>query len=327
MAIEGLLRDLGIHDVFQMLDLGRKSGTLTVQSELRDNAGTVLFEQGKVVSASIRSNPHRIGDLLVRSGRLTDADLARARETQEGGDTRRLGEILVALDLVTSKEIQRQMRLQVEAVVFELMSWREGYFHFEEGLDEELLQEAGAPLSTESLLMEAARRIDEWSRIADRVPNLSVVPELAPAEEGHAAQLDLLPPEWQVLALIDGSRDLRDISASVAMSEFEVARIAYGLVSTGVITLRPPERRSRIAPLPTGRAAVVSATPIAVIPEGLRRGALAFRRGDLSDGIAQWRAFLGSTPQYPGASAIRQGIAAAERLRDVITREVPDVRG
>ena len=82
MAIEGPLRELGIHDVFQLLDLSRKTGTLLVTSELRDNDGTVLFEKGRIISAAIRSNPHRIGDLLVRSGRLTPEDMARAQLAQ-----------------------------------------------------------------------------------------------------------------------------------------------------------------------------------------------------------------------------------------------------
>lgn len=327
MPIEGPLRELGIHDVFQLLDLSRKSGSLTVISELRDNAGTVLFENGKIIAASIRSNPHRIGDLLVRSGRLTDAELASARGMQEQGDRRRLGEILVALDLVTTKEIQRQMRLQVEAVVFELMSWREGFFRFEEGLDEEMLLEAGIPLSTESLLMEGARRIDEWSRIVDRVPNLSVIPELSPVDEEHPAQLDLLPTEWQVLSMIDGSNDLREIATAVAMSEFEVAKIVYGMVSTGVVMLRLPERNSRVSPLPADTVTVGNATPVATVPEPLRRGALAFHRGDLNEGIAQWRMFIGSNPEYSGVAAIHEGVVAAERLRDILAREVPSVRG
>ena len=188
MAIEGPLRELGIHDVFQLLDLSRKTGTLRVTSVLRDNEGVVLFENGKVILASIRSNPHRIGELLVRSGRLTDNDLLRVREVQQQGDNRRFGEILIALGLVTTREMERQMRLQMEAVVFELMSWSEGQFRFDEGLTEESLRDAMVPMSTESLLMEGARRIDEWSRIADRVPNLSVIPDLAPADSSHSTR-------------------------------------------------------------------------------------------------------------------------------------------
>lgn len=326
MAIEGPLRELGIHDVFQLLDLSRKTGTLRVYSELRDNEGTVLFENGKIITAAIRSNPHRIGDLLVRSGRLTDVEMARAQREQQQGDPRRLGEILVALGLVTTKEIERQMRLQIEAVVFELMSWREGFFRFEEGLAEEELKHAGVPLSTESLLMEGARRIDEWSRIADRVPNLSVIPYLTPPDEDHPPLLDLLPTEWQVLTLIDGAHDLREMSATLAMSEFDVARIVYGLVTTGVIRLRPPERASRVMPLPRDPAPAERLTPIDMTAEPVRRGASAFRRGEFAEGIAVWSAFVAAAPGYPGVAAIQDGVEAATRLRDVLAREAPDGR-
>ena len=327
MAIEGPLKELGIHDVFQLLDLSRKTGMLLVTSELRDNEGTVLFENGKIVSATIRSNPHRLGDLLIRSGRLAELDMMRAQALQQRGDRRRLGEILIALDLVTPKEIERQMRLQIEAVVFELMSWREGFFRFEEGLSEAQLQEAGVPLSTESLLMEGARRIDEWSRIADRVPNLSMVPYITPPDDEHPPLLDLLPTEWQVLALIDGANDLRGISAALAMSEFDVARITYGMVSTGVIRLRHPERTSRaIQPTRDGAKRDAHVTPVDAASEPLWRGAAAFRRGDFTEGIAVWRQFVKSMPHYPGFASILDGISAATALVQVLEREVPSGR-
>ena len=94
---------------------------------------------------------------------------------------------------------------------------------FERPRRAQAMREAAAPLSTESLLMEGARRIDEWSRIADRVPNLSVIPDLAPTDADHPALLDLLPQEWRVLSSIDGQTDLRTIAATVSMSEFDVA--------------------------------------------------------------------------------------------------------
>src|SRR5687767_14755561 len=132
MAIEGPLRELGIHDVFQLLDLSRKTGALRVTSELRDNEGTVYFDGGRVVYANIRSNPHPLGEMLLHSGKVTEADVERARSVQRQGDSRRLGELLVDMGAITFRELERQMRLQIEAVVFELMSWREGYFSFVE---------------------------------------------------------------------------------------------------------------------------------------------------------------------------------------------------
>ena len=70
MAIEGPLKDLGIHDVFQLLDLSRKTGVLTVASELRHNQGTVYFDDGAVVFAEIQSNPHPLGQSERRNQRL-----------------------------------------------------------------------------------------------------------------------------------------------------------------------------------------------------------------------------------------------------------------
>ncbi|HEY7568705.1 MAG TPA: DUF4388 domain-containing protein, partial [Gemmatimonadaceae bacterium] len=82
MAIEGPLRELGIHDVFQLLDLSRKTGRLRVTSLLRDNEGAVYFDSGRVVAALIRSNPHPLGTLLMRAGKVAEGDLARARAMQ-----------------------------------------------------------------------------------------------------------------------------------------------------------------------------------------------------------------------------------------------------
>jgi uncharacterized protein DUF4388/tetratricopeptide repeat protein len=243
MAIEGPLRELGIHDVFQLLDLSRKTGKLRVTSNLRDNEGTVYFDVGHVVGATIRSNPYRLGTLLVRAGKITEADLTRVRTLQrESGDKRRLGSILVAQGTITQRELERQVRLQVEAVVFELMSWEEGFFSFAESDVSDVSGDAVVRISTESLLMEGARRIDEWTRIAHKVPHLGVIPVLASSDDGHPSQLDLLPNEWEMLASIDGVADLRDIAATLGRSDFDVAKVAYGLLSTGVIEVREPDR-------------------------------------------------------------------------------------
>jgi len=255
MAIEGPLRELGIHDVFQLLDLSRQTGVLRVTSELRHNAGTVYFDDGGVIYAEIRSNPHPLGGLLLRSGKITEADLERARDMQtRQGDPRRLGEILVSLGAMTPRELQRHVRFQIEEVVFEVMGWREGYFSFTEGPLTDLTAEASVRISTEALLMEGARRIDEWARIEKRVPHLGVVPTYTPSMQG--GDLDLLPPEWEVLALIDGERELRAISATLARSDFDIAKTLFGLESAGLITLVDP------GTAPRGRTGVSDAAAL-----------------------------------------------------------------
>lgn len=250
MAIEGPLRELGIHDVFQLLDLSRKTGSLRVTSALRDNEGVVFFQAGRVVSATIRTNPYPLGAMLVRAGKISDGDLERARAAQVSrADGKRLGDLLVEAGCLTWRELERQVRLQIETVVFELMSWQEGFFSFVEGAASDAAMEGVARISTESLLMEAARRIDEWARIAHRIPHLAVVPVLAPIDEDHPSLLDLLPNEWEMLAMIDGQANLRAIASRLGRSEFDVAKVAYGLLSTGVIQIRAAEKPAIVEPL------------------------------------------------------------------------------
>jgi len=240
VALEGPLKDLHIQDVFQLLDLGRKSGVLRVTSELRQTAGTVCFDRGGVVAAAVGSDPQPLGARLIRTAKITAADLDRARSIQSGGDDRRLGDILVSLGAISRRELHRQLKAQIEEAVFELLRWSEGYFRFEEGAACHAAVEAPVRFPTEALLMEAARRIDEWSRIGSKVSHLRLVPRLPAPEAQGSDPLDLVPFEWEVLAAVDGTRDLHSLAEVLGRSEFEVARTVYGLTNAGIVVLDDP---------------------------------------------------------------------------------------
>jgi tetratricopeptide (TPR) repeat protein len=274
VPIEGPLKELQIHDVFQLLDLGRKTGVLRVTSELRQNAGVVYFDGGGVIAAEIRSNPHPLGALLVRAGKVRDDEVARAMAIQRARPGHRLGDILVEIGALPRKELERQIRAQVEEVIFELMSWSEGYFSFEDGQLPEALGEATVRIPTESLLMEAARRIDEWSRIESKVPHLGVVPRFVGAAEQDGGQLDLLPFEWEVMAGIDGATDVRMLAAQLGRSDFDVARTLFGLASAGVIALAEPAAGGREADAPAHDLEVL----VAATEEALLLGEIARAR-------------------------------------------------
>jgi len=241
MAIEGPLKELGIHDVFQLLDLSRKTGVLQVVSELRNNVGRVWFERGAVLFAQLRSNPHPLGELLVRAGKISESDLQRARDMQKQGDEKLIGEILVSIDAITNRELDRQVRFQSEEVIFEMMGWQEGHFSFTEGHDQSIPADATTQIRTEALLMEGARRIDEWSRINRKIPHTGVVPAFSAEGEAREGDLDLLPAEWEVLAAIDGERDLRSVARYLSRSEFDVAKTIFGLESAGVLIITQPQ--------------------------------------------------------------------------------------
>jgi hypothetical protein len=237
MALEGPLKEFHIQDVFQLLDLGRKTGVLRVTSELRQTAASVSFERGGVVAATLGKYPQRFGTRLVRLNKISAKDLDRALALQEKGDARRLGDILVALGAISRRELDRQLKAQIEETILDLLTWTEGHFRFEEGAVSEALVESPVRIPTEGLLMESARRLDEWSRIEAKVPHLRVVPRLPPPDTPSTGKLDLVPFEWEVLAAVDGQRDLHALADTLGRSEFDVARTVYALAAAGVVVL------------------------------------------------------------------------------------------
>lgn len=236
MAIEGPLRELAISDVFQLLDLSRKTGVLTIRNETRDRPAVVRFERGAVVGAEFPENSRRLGHLLLRAGKVTEGEIEMARRHQEGLPGTPLGGVLIELGLVSETELRRQLRFQVEETIYELIRWKDGYFRFEETLplDNGTIS---IRVPTESLLMEAARRIDEWTTLESKVAHMGVVPALVAGGGDDGPTLDLHPSEWEVLAEIDGERTLKAIATELGRGEFEVAKILYGLISTGVVEI------------------------------------------------------------------------------------------
>jgi hypothetical protein len=235
MAIEGPLRELSLSDVFQLLDLSRKTGVLTIRNEARQRPATVRFDRGAVVSAALGEEHERLGHLLLRAGKVTEGHIEQARTVQARTPGRPLGEILVEMGVVGAQDVRRQLRFQIEEAVFALIQWKDGYFRFEEGAASHN-GSVTVRVPTESLLMEAARRVDEWSTLESKIPGMGVIPALVP-DSPDGPTLDLHPSEWEVLAEIDGARTLKEIAILLGRGEFEVAKIVYGLVTTGIVEI------------------------------------------------------------------------------------------
>jgi uncharacterized protein DUF4388/tetratricopeptide repeat protein len=348
MALEGPLKELHIQDVFQLLDLGRKSGVLRVTSELRQSAATICFDRGGVVSAAIGTDPHPIGTRLVRAGKITGEALDRARGLQTSGDGRRLGDILVALGAISRRELDRQLKAQVEEAVFELLGWTEGYFRFEEGVPGHSAVEAPVRFPTEALLMEAARRLDEWSRIGSKVSHLGLVPRLPSSDPQAAEPLDLVPFEWEVLAAVDGERDVRALADALGRSEFEVARTVYGLANVGVVVLDDPRRpgmeaevgRDLAALLVPAREALaqgqfeIAAGALeevlrhdALIPEARRLlGVCQAGLGRFAEARENWSAWGRLGPHTPGEEMEQASVERMRRAVETLEKELDRYR-
>jgi hypothetical protein len=241
VAIQGSIEEAGLPDVLQLLALGRKTGCLVVVDG-SDVQGHIFLDVGRVSYAAVSNRPDRLGDMLVKSGRITQQQLEQAVAEQARASGHQIGRILVEAGRLERAELERFIRVQVEEAVYFLFTWTHGSFSFTSDRlppHQSLL----VPLDTESLLLEGARRVDEWSLIQKKIPSFGLVyrrsrDTLGPAAEG------LTEEQRRILPLLDGTRDVTSIIDTTGMAEFDVGKALYGLVSAGFAQL--VERRAHV---------------------------------------------------------------------------------
>lgn len=233
MAIEGPIKELNLMDLFQLLAMSRKSGVLTLDST--QNVGQVFFSNGNITRATLQQGEEKLGQKLARDGKLSPGEVDSLLQEQSGRKPRKpLGTLAVEAAGLPKNVVMEKLRAQVEDVVAIIMDWHDGYFRFEE-MDLPPDQDLGFSLVTENVIMEVSRRLDEWSKIRTRLPDLDMVLVLSPGSDVTSGKLDIKPEEWLILASIDGRRTARQVIQSVGGEEFETAKVIYGLIATGLV--------------------------------------------------------------------------------------------
>ncbi len=267
MALQGTLKDFSLSDIFQLIGLQRKTGTLTLANDTE--SVTITFLEGQVVGADtrLRSLEDLLGRVLVRTGRITEERLHEALRIQRQ-TLQRLGHILVHEGFISAEELRDALQTQMTQVLYRLFRWREGTYRFTPLETVDYDREHVVPLSAETILMEGARMVDEWPILERRIRSAQMVFQKTPAAvalEGPVrsivdADIDfrdsrgeeeirLSAEEREVLRLVDGRASVQEIVDRVSLAEFDVYRVLYELLSRHLIeevhASRAPSRFQR----------------------------------------------------------------------------------
>jgi hypothetical protein len=122
--------------------------------------------------------------------------------------------------------------LQGEEAMYELAIWPEGEFVFTPGKETEVTT---IQKSNTNLLMEAARRIDEWQILSKRIPSTRLVQVFT--QRATTTSVSLTPQEWSLICKIDERRTIEEIAIGLDMSPFEACKLLYGLITSGLVAL------------------------------------------------------------------------------------------
>ncbi len=145
-----------------------------------------------------------------------------------------------------------------EDAIYALALWNQGTFQFSPGVESEA-RTIGR--SNTNLLLEAARRSDEWKILSRKIPGTDSIPVLV-SREGANGPVTLTPVEWRVVTKADGQRSIEEIARALKASAFDIAKTLYGLVTAELVEIGKPRGTSRTAPEPRAPVSAPAIPPL-----------------------------------------------------------------
>lgn len=176
MSLVGRLEDLALADIFQILSIGKKTGTLVLWGS--HGHAIVVFKNGLVVRAETDNLETTLSEDLLSNGIIKGTIFDLAKEVKKKLPTKSIPEILLELGSINKETLEKITKKRIEKVVYQLLLWQDGSFQFEpedtnpEGKVKlsDFGWELSKGMSPEYLLMEGARVHDESSQPTSLIP-------------------------------------------------------------------------------------------------------------------------------------------------------------
>ena len=240
MALKGDLASVDLAQVFQMLALNQKVGMLSIQGPdtwkalYFDHRGVTLYYNEHLLLDRVLAN-------MVRTGQLHTETVREARD-HAGSMGQSVIDSLLASGFVGEEDLQNGFHREMEEEIYDLFFWKDARFEFFEGASafegrEGVVNESFF-FTTDSLIMEAARRIDEWAFIQDRVPGPE---EIYRSVHDGSNIMDVDDTALAVLELADGKRNVQRLIEVTGVSPFHVYKSLAVLLDKGQVEQVHPE--------------------------------------------------------------------------------------
>jgi curved DNA-binding protein CbpA len=229
-ASSGDIKNMTIPWLFQDIRKEKETGTAVFSYD--EEITKVYFKNGDVLFASSNLDQDRLGDFLLRTGKLTSAqfDKASGTVTRTG---KKLGAVLFEMGVLTAPDLVSQVKLQVKEIVLKVFGWRDGQYQFDGGTlpVTELIP---IHVSTGDLIIEGIRNL-EWKNIRKSLPPIKTVLHLATNPTLLFQSVHLDRDQQTVFSLIDGSKSMFAICAQSGMGDFNTLQAIYTLLALKMV--------------------------------------------------------------------------------------------
>lgn len=227
-VLEGDISAFRLPDVLTFLSNSRKSGTLTVSGE--DRQASLYFSDGNLVFAGSNREEFRLGSILLRKKKISPEQSARLEELMQR-DGGRFGQVAVQENVLTEEQVRDFLKVQVSEIVYDAFLWHGGRFSFSHEIS---LPSYAVTIAIDlpNLIMEGARRIEEWEQCERLLPDRHVVFRVVATPRDE--KITLTVDEWKLLFLINGQRTLEELCEG-SDNPLAIYRVIYGLYANKLI--------------------------------------------------------------------------------------------
>lgn len=239
--LEGDLSRIQMPDVLNFVGMIRASGKLVVKQNRLER--TIHWKEGEIVFASSNSPDHSLGQFLLRNGKITPAQYEES--TKRVGPNMRHGKVLVQMGAISPNDLWWGVKNQALEIIYSLFSWHEGSFALIEAAEEMAHERIVLSINPSTAIMEGIRRLDESARIRERITGPEMVFVKVAGTVPDFQELDMSDHEIAVYNDIDGRRTVRELIGKSQLTEFEVERILFQLITARLIENAPEEEDFR----------------------------------------------------------------------------------
>lgn len=233
MALKGDLRDFSTTQLLNLINLARKTGTLTIQG--MNEVANMAFREGKLIYAYVgEESESQLATILQNSGKLSEEQANIIQSHAKGKSDKQLGHLLITAGYVTQNDIIQSVRQYVLDIVYKLFTWGEGFFRFDANKMPSR-DHITIPIDLESVIMEGTRRLQEWEVLQEELPDLSVSLRFTDEPDARLKKINLTVEEWRVVNFVNPRNSVKQIAKANNLSDFEIRRIVYGLLQAGLV--------------------------------------------------------------------------------------------
>ena len=231
MALKGNLRDFSTTQLLNLINLARKTGTLTIQSR---EVAHLAFREGKLIYAYMGNENSNLANILQNAGKLSEEQVRIIQTRAKGTSDKQLGHLLIQAGYVTQSDIIQSVRQYILDIVYKMFTWAEGLFRFEANKLPSS-DHITIPIDLESVIMEGSRRLKEWEILQEELPDLDVALRFTDRPDARLRNINLTVEEWRVVSFINPRNNIRQIARANNLSDFEIRRIVYGMLQAGLV--------------------------------------------------------------------------------------------